>query len=51
MADWKVESYNIDGKGTMTKTYSYPNKNLYVMIPNEKTVTTAKSKILETLGR
>lgn len=49
MSDWKVETYNIDGSGSMTKTYSYPNQNLYVMIPNEKTVTTAKAKILSTL--
>ena len=49
MSSWTVESYNIDGKGEMTKTYSYPNQNLYVMIPNEKTVTTAKAKLLATL--
>lgn len=49
MSEWTVESYNINGKGEMTKTYSYPNKNLYVMIADEKTVTTAKAKLLATL--
>ena len=49
MSDWTVESYNINGKGEMTKTNSYPNKNLYVMIADEKTVTTAKAKLLATL--
>ena len=45
MKSWTIESYNINGKGEMTKTYSYPNQNLYVMMPNLDTVTTAKNKI------
>ena len=51
MATWTIESYNIDGSGTMAKTYSYPNQNLYVMMPNAQTVSTAKAKITEVLGR
>jgi len=45
MSSWTVESYNINGTGAMTKTYSYPNQNLYVMMPDVTTVATAKNKI------
>ena len=51
MSSWSVETYNINGTGKLTKTNSYPNQNLYVMIPNESTVKTAKAKILATLER
>ena len=51
MSSWTVESYNINGKGQMAKTYSYPNRNLYVMIADEKTIATAKAKLSETLRR
>ncbi|MBR1801844.1 LCP family protein [Candidatus Saccharibacteria bacterium] len=49
MKSWSIESYNINGTGKMTKTYSYPNQNLYVMMPNLDTINTAKSKITEIL--
>ncbi|MDO4967632.1 MAG: LCP family protein [Candidatus Saccharibacteria bacterium] len=45
MSSWAVESYNINGTGAMAKTYSYPNQNLYVMMPDVTTVATAKNKI------
>ncbi|MBQ2638667.1 LCP family protein [Candidatus Saccharibacteria bacterium] len=45
MSSWTVESYNINGTGAMAKTYSYPNQNLYVMMPDVTTVATAKNKI------
>ena len=44
------ETYNVDGKGNMLPTYSYPNLNLYVMEPNMETVTKAVEKLDEVLG-
>ena len=45
MSGWSIESYNINGIGQNTRTYSYPNQDLYVMMPDLNTVTTAKEKI------
>lgn len=45
MSGWDVEAYSVNGKGSMTATYSYPGQNLYVMIPDMSTVETAKKKI------
>ena len=45
MAKWTTETCNLTGEGKMTVTYSYPNRNLWVMIPNEKSITTAKNKL------
>ena len=50
MSSWTVESYNVSGTGAMAKTYSYPNQNLYVMMPDVTTVTTAKNKIKAVLA-
>ena len=50
MAKWKMETYNVDGKGNMLPTYSYPNLNLYVMEPKMETVTAAVAKLDEVLG-
>lgn len=45
MAKWTTETCNLTGEGKMTVTYSYPNRNLWVMIPNEKSIATAKNKL------
>ena len=45
MSSWTVEKYNVNGTGAMAQTYSYPNQNLYVMMPDVTTVATAKDKI------
>ena len=50
MASWEVEQYSVNGKGQLTKTYSYPNQNLYVMLPDKNTVNTAKEKIKKVLS-
>lgn len=42
---WSTESYNINGTGAKSATYSYPNQQLYVMNLDESTVTTAKEKL------
>ena len=49
LKSWQVESISLDGTGSMLPTYSMGSRNLYVMIPNEQTVTAAKAKISEYL--
>lgn len=49
--DWQIETISVDGTGSMQPTYSMGvNQPLYVMIPNEVTITQAKEKIAEVLG-
>ena len=50
MRGWEFETQNLDGYNSMAKTYSFPKQDLYVMIPNNKTVDDAKKKIQEYLG-
>ncbi len=45
MAQWTIESYNLDGQSGGGYTYSYPSQVLSVMYPDEATVETAKQKI------
>lgn len=42
---WKVESISLDGYGAFDYTYTYGKTKLYVMIPDENTITNAKEKI------
>ena len=49
MKKWDITSYNVNGEGDMTYTYSYPNQKLWVMHPDYKTVETAKAKINQVL--
>ena len=41
MAKWTVTSVNLDGSDGSDYTYSYPGQKLYVMRPNEETVSKA----------
>ena len=43
--DWNVTSISLDGNGSMMPTYSMGERKLYVMIPDEETVSNAKNKI------
>lgn len=45
MRGWSFETQNLDGTNSMGKTYSFPKQDLFVMIPNGKTVEAAKEKI------
>lgn len=46
MSDWTFLSYQVAGKGsTSTSCYSWKGKSLYVMIPDDSTVSTAKQLI------
>ena len=48
---WEVESISVDGTGEYQPTYSMgANRPLYVMIPNDNTVKSARNKINEYLG-
>ena len=41
-ASWNIVSYNVSGTGTNSTTYSMGNQSVYVMIPDESTIATAK---------
>lgn len=45
MKRWSVKSISVDGRGAMQQTYSMGDMPLYVMMPDEKTVQTARSQI------
>ncbi|MGB4767691.1 MAG: hypothetical protein WBP22_00380 [Candidatus Saccharimonas sp.] len=47
---WSVESISVDGAGATSTTYSMGAQPLYVMIPDEQTVTSARQKIADTLS-
>lgn len=47
MKAWETETISVDGSGASRRTYSYPGQNLYVMIPDEETVTAAKTALAE----
>ena len=49
MRGWEFETSNLTGSGAMAKTYTFPKQDLYVMIPNQKTVDEAKNRIKEFL--
>ena len=50
LAKWEIETYNLDGTGAMLPTYSMGSMNLWVMIPDQTTIDTAKIKIKEYLN-
>lgn len=45
MAKWNISSISVDGNGASQPTYSMGAQNLYVMIPDEASLTSAKNKI------
>ena len=45
MPDWTINQYSVDGSGTSAYTYSYPNQELYVMVPDENTVVEAIQRL------
>ncbi len=45
--NWQFSSYTLSGTDSNEYTYSYKNKLLYVMLPNEESVSTAKKNIKE----
>lgn len=49
MPRWKISTYNVSGSDSYEFSYSYPQTELYVMIPDETTLNEAKIKIKDTL--
>lgn len=45
MSSWDIQTYSLDGTGASKSTYSYGSTPLYVMIPDQSTVTQAKTYI------
>jgi LCP family protein required for cell wall assembly len=45
MAKWSIKTISIKGEGTMSTTYSTGSQKLYVMIPDEASVTAARTAI------
>ncbi|MCL2802417.1 MAG: LCP family protein [Micrococcales bacterium] len=50
MRGWQVESISVDGAGASEPTYSMGSMKLYVMVPDQKTVDAAKTKIDQVLA-
>ena len=48
--NWDVTSISLDGTGSMQKTYSMGNRNLYVMIPDTNTIVKAQEEIQNVLS-
>ena len=48
--DYTFKSIQVDGTGSMGKTYSYPNQDLWIMIPDQKTIDNAKIQINKVLN-
>ncbi|MDD6272212.1 MAG: LCP family protein [bacterium] len=45
MQGWNISTYSVTGSDLYSTTYSYPNNELYVMLPDENTVNEAKVKL------
>lgn len=51
MTTWNVQTYSVIGNGDYKTTYSLPSKELYVMIPDENSISKAKELIISVLGQ
>ena len=51
MSSWTIKSNSLTGTGASSSTYSMGSTKLYVMVPNSTSVTSAKTKIDELLGK
>lgn len=50
LSSYTIKSIQLDGYGDMGRTYSYPNQDLWIMIPYEETITNAKNMINKVLN-
>ncbi len=48
--EWQIETVSVDGVGSTQPTYSMGSQPLYVMIPDEGSLATAKTKIAQVLS-
>lgn len=49
-AGWNITSYAVTGSGDMTTTYTYPDENLYVMRPDNATVSKAQTLLNQVMN-
>lgn len=49
MPNWKIERISVTGDDDLLPTYTFPNQNLFVFIPDSNSVLEASTKIHETL--
>jgi len=45
MPTWSIETISLNGTDAYKTTYSTPNQELYVMVPDEQTIVEAKNKL------
>ena len=50
MSGWEIINQEVTGSGSSQQTYSMPGRNLYVMVPDQISVQTAKDKINSVLS-
>lgn len=51
MSGWTIKQCSLTGSGKMTPVYSIPNYNVYVMVPNQNSISEAKSQIASVMGQ
>ncbi len=51
MPKWEISTYNVSGTDDYRETRSYPGRELYVMVPDQKTIKKAKEKINKMLEK
>lgn len=49
LSNYHIETTQVDGTGSMGRTYSYPDEELWIMIPDEDTIKDAKILINKVL--
>lgn len=50
LSSYTIKSIQLDGYGSMGKTYSYPDQDLWIMIPYEETIKAAQDMINKVLN-
>ena len=50
LSNYRIETTQVDGYGAMGPTYSYPGQDLWIMIPDEKTIENSKNLINKVLN-
>jgi len=50
MSKWEITQFSVNGTGKSAYTYSIPNQEAYVMVPDQSTVKEAKQKINEIMN-
>lgn len=50
LKNYHIESIQVDGTGSMGKTYSYPYEDLWIMLPDENSINNAKMIINKVLN-